>query len=254
MKAIINITTGTDVMEYHLELNTSVIIGRSDKSTCKVPDQKLSSTHCQLTLRPDQLEVVDLESKNGTYLNGIRIEFSEMFIGDEIKVGRSYITLNSKRMDSESIEVLTFPGPMKDRVNSALQMDFTGARVVNQLHQHEPSSPPSDLTQIKEVAIRKELKSRIRLSKQTIKKRNKPRSWVALGADLLFIFVIQFFPLIFINEFSTKAVELTMNDRLSTYVALDSLVLLVFLNLNFKMLKFSLGEKLAGIENLYQTQ
>jgi pSer/pThr/pTyr-binding forkhead associated (FHA) protein len=45
--------------------------------------------HCRLTALPSgELEVRDLESTNGTYVNGRRIESARLASGDRLRVGR----------------------------------------------------------------------------------------------------------------------------------------------------------------------
>ena len=45
--------------------------------------------HCRLTaLRDGELEVRDLESTNGTYVNGKRVERPSSRPGDRVQVGR----------------------------------------------------------------------------------------------------------------------------------------------------------------------
>jgi pSer/pThr/pTyr-binding forkhead associated (FHA) protein len=45
--------------------------------------------HCRLTVLPGgELEVTDLESTNGTFVNGTRVETARLAPGDTLKVGR----------------------------------------------------------------------------------------------------------------------------------------------------------------------
>ena len=49
----------------------------------------VSRVHCRLTLLSDgQLELRDLESTNGTFVNGKRVETARLASGDRIQVGR----------------------------------------------------------------------------------------------------------------------------------------------------------------------
>jgi len=45
--------------------------------------------HCRLSALPTgELEVRDLASTNGTYVNGARVETARLATGDRLKVGR----------------------------------------------------------------------------------------------------------------------------------------------------------------------
>jgi pSer/pThr/pTyr-binding forkhead associated (FHA) protein len=64
-------------------------IGRSTGADFIVDAALVSRVHCQLTALPGgELEVRDLESTNGTFLNGIRIDTARVSSGDRLTVGR----------------------------------------------------------------------------------------------------------------------------------------------------------------------
>lgn len=53
----------------------------------------VSRVHCRVTALPDgELEVTDLGSTNGTYVNDARIETARMKAGDRLRIGRVEIT------------------------------------------------------------------------------------------------------------------------------------------------------------------
>ncbi len=60
-----------------LELPLSTLVGRAPQGGLRqvaVQDPRLSRTHCELTPRPDGVEVVDFDSSNGTWVDGLRVE------------------------------------------------------------------------------------------------------------------------------------------------------------------------------------
>ena len=65
-------------------------IGRATGADFIVDAALVSRVHCRLTALPDgQLELRDLESTNGTYVNGVRIgQPLTLMSGDRVKVGR----------------------------------------------------------------------------------------------------------------------------------------------------------------------
>lgn len=49
----------------------------------------VSRVHCRFTVMPDgSLEVRDLESTNGTFVNGRRTEVTRLTSGDRVQIGR----------------------------------------------------------------------------------------------------------------------------------------------------------------------
>ena len=66
------------------------LIGRSADNDLALADQFCSSHHAALLRRGEKHTVVDTGSKNGTFVNGIKIqEETELANGDEIWIGRS---------------------------------------------------------------------------------------------------------------------------------------------------------------------
>ena len=64
-------------------------IGRSTGADFILDAALVSRVHCQLLAMQDgALEVRDLESTNGTYVNGERVEKARLSPGDKVQVGR----------------------------------------------------------------------------------------------------------------------------------------------------------------------
>ena len=64
-------------------------IGRATGADFIVDAPLVSRVHCRLTALPSgELEVHDLDSTNGTFINGSRIETARLASGDRLGVGR----------------------------------------------------------------------------------------------------------------------------------------------------------------------
>ena len=64
-------------------------IGRATGADFIVDAALISRVHCRLTVLADgALEVKDLDSTNGTFVNGTRVETARVAPGDMIQVGR----------------------------------------------------------------------------------------------------------------------------------------------------------------------
>ena len=64
-------------------------VGRATGADFIVDAALVSRVHCRLTALPDgELEVRDLDSTNGTFVNGERVDRARLADGDRLQVGR----------------------------------------------------------------------------------------------------------------------------------------------------------------------
>jgi pSer/pThr/pTyr-binding forkhead associated (FHA) protein len=63
-------------------------VGRAARADFVVDAALVSRLHCRLTAGATELEVVDLESTNGTFVNGERADRATLKNGDRLGVGR----------------------------------------------------------------------------------------------------------------------------------------------------------------------
>ncbi len=75
---------GNDV---YLIKDEPLTIGRSETSKIRLYENKVSRNHCQITLDGGFYVVEDLQSKNGTWVNGKRTTRSMLFHCASILVG-----------------------------------------------------------------------------------------------------------------------------------------------------------------------
>lgn len=69
-------------------------VGRATGAGFIVDAPLVSRLHCRLTAGPDLLEVVDLGSTNGTFVNDERIDQARLASGDRLRVGRVELVID----------------------------------------------------------------------------------------------------------------------------------------------------------------
>lgn len=75
--------------------NQEVILGRTAVADLVLDQDKLlSSTHCRLTAFDGQVTVTDLNSTNGTRVNGVRIHSSRLVDGDRVTAGKTVLVVS----------------------------------------------------------------------------------------------------------------------------------------------------------------
>jgi pSer/pThr/pTyr-binding forkhead associated (FHA) protein len=87
-------------------------IGRAPRADFIVDAALVSRVHCQLTAGASELEVVDLSSTNGTFVNGDRVQRALLRTGDRLGVGKVEFVVSRphpapRPLDATSDEVLS---------------------------------------------------------------------------------------------------------------------------------------------------
>lgn len=77
-------------------------IGRATNADFIVEAALVSRVHCRLTAGAVDLEVVDLKSTNGTFVNGQRIDRAVLKNGDRLAVGKVELIVSKAAPKSET--------------------------------------------------------------------------------------------------------------------------------------------------------
>lgn len=69
-------------------------VGRAARADFVLDAGMVSRIHCRLTAGAKQLEVLDLDSTNGTFVNGARVARAVLNEGDRLGIGRVELTIS----------------------------------------------------------------------------------------------------------------------------------------------------------------
>ena len=84
----------TPACAFRLRAGSIKTLGRAVRADFNVDAPLLSRLHCRLTALLDgRLEVEDLDSTNGTFLNGRRVQRAFLVPGDRLRAGRLELTV-----------------------------------------------------------------------------------------------------------------------------------------------------------------
>jgi pSer/pThr/pTyr-binding forkhead associated (FHA) protein len=78
------------------ELPTPVTIGREEGNTVQLNDERVSRFHLKIQEDRDKLVLTDLESTNGTKVNGETVQLWILRFGDVITLGRTVLLFGSR--------------------------------------------------------------------------------------------------------------------------------------------------------------
>jgi len=75
-----------------------VTVGRAPDNTVVIDNPGVSRRHCRIEKRGDVCVILDLNSNNGTFLNGKKITQANLNNGDEIAVGKHVLVFTDERV------------------------------------------------------------------------------------------------------------------------------------------------------------
>lgn len=87
------VVTGVSAGTVFFLMKDPTVIGRSDGCDVIIPDPWISSRHALVERRGDETWLVDLDSRNGTFVNGRRVREARVEDGAEIAFGRTASTV-----------------------------------------------------------------------------------------------------------------------------------------------------------------
>ena len=77
------------------ELKVPVTIGREEENTIQLNDERISRCHVKIQQDADRIILTDLESTNGTRVNGLPVQMTVLRPGDLISMGRCVLLFGS---------------------------------------------------------------------------------------------------------------------------------------------------------------
>ncbi len=92
----LRILDGADRGRVYEHLPTPVTIGREEGNTVQLNDERISRFHIKIQEDMGKLVLTDLESTNGTRVNGEDVQLRILRYGDVISVGRSVLLYGTK--------------------------------------------------------------------------------------------------------------------------------------------------------------
>ena len=92
----LRVLDGADRGKVFENIPTPVTIGREEGNSIQVNDERVSRFHLKLQEDQDKLVVTDLQSTNGTKVNGESIQLWVLRFGDVIAIGRTLLLFGSR--------------------------------------------------------------------------------------------------------------------------------------------------------------
>jgi pSer/pThr/pTyr-binding forkhead associated (FHA) protein len=92
MPKLVVLSEGLTGRSYELKVEKSTI-GRLEDNSFQIPEQSVSSHHCEVLLKGNDVLIKDLNSTNGTYINGEKISEKTLKPGQILRLGSIEVRL-----------------------------------------------------------------------------------------------------------------------------------------------------------------
>jgi pSer/pThr/pTyr-binding forkhead associated (FHA) protein len=89
-----------DALTFRLRIGAIKTVGRAPRADFILDAALVSRLHCRLTATGEALEVVDLSSTNGTFVNDRRVKKATLAAGDRLRVGRVELQITQSKSKS----------------------------------------------------------------------------------------------------------------------------------------------------------
>jgi pSer/pThr/pTyr-binding forkhead associated (FHA) protein len=124
----LRVLDGADRGQAYEDLDPPVTIGREDGNSVKLNDERISRFHLKIQEDQGKLVLTDLESTNGTRVNGEETQLRILRFGDVISLGRSVLLFGKREQIAGRLEELRGDG-----------ISETSELIAQQLAQHGDS-------------------------------------------------------------------------------------------------------------------
>src|SRR5947209_18589296 len=112
-RLIVESNDGTSVFD--LDPERPITVGRSRENAIVLADEHASRVHARVQFADDRWTLTDLESRNGTHLDGEQIKGTQPLLdGQEVLIGASRL-----RFQADGASVTPAPGPVTRVIEAA---------------------------------------------------------------------------------------------------------------------------------------
>lgn len=99
----LQVLDGVDRGKIYRDRPTPITLGREEGNVVQLNDERISRYHAKIQEDQGQIVLTDLDSTNGTRVNGEPVQVSILRLGDRIAVGRSVLLFGSPEQIEASI-------------------------------------------------------------------------------------------------------------------------------------------------------
>lgn len=169
MAVVLRITH--DGSHHFLDITKAIhplVFGRSDECDYTIKNDGCSGEHLEITNKGSSISIVDLGSKNGSFINSSKFNKDKLYVDDILQLGEVFIEVHTESLTAIEKNKLKSQRKTTDRPNSNLTIpDLTRSQKNKEklINNEKPRHGFNELTNITGIAVEK-------ISKMLKRKRN----------------------------------------------------------------------------------
>lgn len=138
MAKLVVLTEGLAGTVYELK-GDRITVGRVEDNQIQVVEPSVSSHHCELLVKGSEVQVKDLGSTNGTFINGDQIKEATLKAGQTLRLGKIELRFDDGTQPASTAAPAPAAGPAAaaPKKQQATQVAQTAGVKMNELEHHE---------------------------------------------------------------------------------------------------------------------
>jgi hypothetical protein len=147
-KITFQVIDGVDKGMLFSELSTPITIGREEGNTVRLNDERISRFHAKIQFDQGDMILTDLESTNGTRVNGQLVHVHRLRFGDCVHLGRSVLLFGSlDDISARETQLAQATGQRVAKASELSKVEEYGTVVGNKLKEEISQSPDFTITE-----------------------------------------------------------------------------------------------------------
>lgn len=142
----LKILHGADRGKVYAELSPPFTVGREEGNDIQLNDERVSRCHFKVQRDNDRLVLTDLDSTNGTKVNGVECQLKILRHGDLVAVGRSLMLVGSESQIAARLAAMGTENPTLAR-----EMSSSEQSLLVEMGADGDSPIPAEVIQLQEV-------------------------------------------------------------------------------------------------------
>ncbi len=142
-RAMLTVLTGLNLGQVFTVDQDETLIGRGRDAQVRIDDVAISRKHARILRSEGQYILEDLDSTNGIFVNGTRVERMGLRDGDRVQVGPGHVLrFGLLRADEEAVARQLYDGSTRDGLTRLYNRRYAGERLAMEVaYSHRHGTP-----------------------------------------------------------------------------------------------------------------